>query len=140
MAISISDLMTSPARTIGKDTTLREASQIMRDGDVGDVIVTDSQGALFGILTDRDIIMRCLATGGDPDTQTAGATCTEHVSTVPPQCRVSEAVDMMRSQAVRRLPVTDGDDIVGIISIGDLARAVDEHSALADVSSANPNH
>ncbi|MCY9784973.1 CBS domain-containing protein [Nocardiopsis sp. EMB25] len=139
MPRTISELMTSPARTVGPDTSLRAVSRIMRDENVGDVIVTHEDGSLMGILTDRDIVVRCLAAGGDCDTQTAGATCSAHVATVPPQCRVSEAVDMMRSKAVRRLPVVDDEDVVGIISIGDLAQAVDEHSALADVSSAEPN-
>ncbi|MFI6577431.1 CBS domain-containing protein [Nocardiopsis sp. NPDC050513] len=139
MAKTISELMSSPARTVGPDATLRAASRIMRDNNVGDVVVTREDGSLMGILTDRDIVVRCLAAGGDPDAMTAGATCSEHVATVPPQCRVSEAVDMMRSKAVRRLPVVDKDDLVGIISIGDLAQAVDEHSALADISSAQAN-
>ncbi|MEV2276607.1 CBS domain-containing protein [Nocardiopsis sp. NPDC049922] len=139
MAKTISELMTSPARTVGPDATLRAASRIMRDNNVGDVVVTREDGSLMGILTDRDIVVRCLAAGGDADAMTAGATCTEHVATVPSQCRVSEAVDMMRSKAVRRLPVVDEDALVGIISIGDLAQAVDEHSALADISSAQAN-
>ncbi|WP_116247320.1 CBS domain-containing protein [Nocardiopsis sp. FIRDI 009] len=139
MARTISELMTSPARTVGPDTSLRATSRIMRDENVGDVVVTEEDGSLMGILTDRDIVVRCLAAGGDPDSMTAGAACSAHVATVPPQCRVSEAVDMMRAKAVRRLPVVDEDELVGIVSIGDLAQAVDEHSALADISSAQAN-
>ncbi|WDZ93246.1 CBS domain-containing protein [Nocardiopsis sp. HUAS JQ3] len=135
---TIDQVMSSPVRTVSPDTSLREAAQIMRDSDVGDVVVTrDKQ--ITGILTDRDIVVRCVAEGGDPGERSVGDVCSAEVATVPPQSGIADAVHVMRTSAVRRLPVVDGDRVVGVVSMGDLARAVDEDSALADVSAADPN-
>jgi CBS domain-containing protein len=135
---TIDQVMSSPVRTVSPDTSLREAAEIMRDADVGDVVVTrDKQ--IMGILTDRDIVVRCVAEGGDPGQRSVGDVCSSEVATVPPQSGIADAVHVMRTSAVRRLPVVDGDRVVGVVSMGDLARAVDEDSALSDVSAADPN-
>ncbi|MFL1378914.1 MULTISPECIES: CBS domain-containing protein [unclassified Nocardiopsis] len=135
---SISDVMTAPVRTVEPRTPLSEVAQIMRDSDLGDVLVAEN-GHLVGILTDRDLVVRCVAQGGDPARHTAGEICTSDVATVPPQSDIRDAVHTMREGAVRRLPVVDGDRVVGVVTMGDLARAIDRDSALADVSSARPN-
>ena len=138
MVDSVAEVMNSGVRTVAPDTTLREAAQIMRDADVGDVVVTEA-GRLRGILTDRDIVVRCLAGGGDPDTVRVGEVCSSELVTVPRQSSVKDAVHAMRTATVRRLPVVEGEEVVGVVTMGDLARAIDENSALADVSAAEPN-
>ncbi len=135
---SISDVMTAPVRTVAPDTPLREVAQIMRDSDLGDVLVAEGDH-LLGIVTDRDIVVRCVADGADPAEHTAGDACSSEVATVPPQSGIRDAVHTMREGAVRRLPVVDGDRVVGVVTMGDLARVVDGDSALAHVSSAEPN-
>ncbi|NKY98761.1 CBS domain-containing protein [Nocardiopsis alborubida] len=135
---TIDQVMSSPVRTVSPDTSLREAAEIMRDADVGDVVVTRDK-RIMGILTDRDIVVRCVAEGADPGRHSVSDVCSSEVATVPPQSGIADAVHVMRTSAVRRLPVVDGDRVVGVVSMGDLARAVDEDSALADVSSADPN-
>ena len=138
MVESIAEIMSTGVHTVTPDTTLREAAEIMRDEDVGDVVVTSS-GRLHGILTDRDIVVRCVAEGGDPETIRAGDVCSTEIVTVPRQSSVKDAAHVMRTATVRRLPVVDDDEVVGVVAMGDLARAVDERSALADVSEAAPN-
>ncbi|WP_017569594.1 CBS domain-containing protein [Nocardiopsis halotolerans] len=139
MVHSIDEVMSSPVRTVSPDTSLRQVAEIMRDADVGDVVVTQDD-RIIGILTDRDIVVRCVAEGGDPAQHTVNDVCSSEVATVPPQSGIADAVHVMRTSAVRRLPVVDGTRVVGVVSMGDLARAVDETSALADVSAADPNH
>ncbi|GAA1461565.1 CBS domain-containing protein [Nocardiopsis exhalans] len=138
MVDSIAEVMNSNVHAVTPDTTIREAAQIMRDADVGDVVVSDS-GQLRGILTDRDIVVRCLAGGGDPDNATVRDVCSTELVTVPRQSSVKDAVHAMRTATVRRLPVVEGDEVVGVVTMGDLAQAIDERSALADVSAAEPN-
>ncbi|GAA0994318.1 MULTISPECIES: CBS domain-containing protein [Nocardiopsis] len=138
MADSIAEVMSETVHTVAPETTLREAARIMRDEDVGDVVVTDS-GRIRGVLTDRDIVVRCVADEGDPDRVTVGQVCSAEVVTVPRQSSLRDAVHAMRTSSVRRLPVVDGPEVVGIVTMGDLARVVDEDSALADVSAAPPN-
>ncbi|MEU3310830.1 CBS domain-containing protein [Nocardiopsis sp. NPDC055551] len=138
MVDSITEIMNPSVRTVTPDTTLREAAEIMRDEDVGDVVVTSS-GRLHGMLTDRDVVVRCVAEGGDPATVRVGDVCSTEIVTVPRQSSVKDAVHTMRTATVRRLPVVDDDEVVGVVTMGDLAQAVDERSALADVSQAPPN-
>ncbi|MDT0328363.1 CBS domain-containing protein [Nocardiopsis lambiniae] len=135
---SISDVMTAPVRTVAPATSLREVAEIMRDSDLGDVLVAE-EDRLVGIVTDRDVIVRCVAQGGDPADHTAGEICSSEMVTVTPRSDIREAVNTMRQGAVRRLPVVDGGRLVGVVTMGDLARVVDGGSALADVSSASPN-
>lgn len=138
MANSIADVMRETVHTVAPDATLREAAEIMRVQDVGDVVVTES-GHLRGILTDRDIVIRCIAVGGDPGTVRAGEICSSEVVTVPRQSSLRDAVHTMRTGTVRRLPVVEGDEVVGVVTMGDLAMAIDDRSALADISAAAPN-
>ncbi|GAB2496735.1 CBS domain-containing protein [Nocardiopsis aegyptia] len=138
MARTVADVMTSPVRTMAPEATLREVAQVMRESDVGDVILAEGDHPV-GIVTDRDIVVRCLATGGDPETQSARSICSSVMVSVPPQSGVSDAVRKMRDDAVRRLPVVENDHLVGIVTMGDLAVETDRESALADVSAADPN-
>jgi CBS domain-containing protein len=111
----------------------------MRGNDIGDVIVLKEK-RLFGILTDRDIVVRALATRSNPETTTVGEICSRDLTTIEPTSSVEQAVRFMREKAIRRLPVVDeGGDVIGIVSIGDLALERDPDSALADISAAPPN-
>ncbi|RKS10671.1 CBS domain protein [Nocardiopsis sp. Huas11] len=139
MLKNISDVMTSPPITVDPGASIREAAEVMRESDVGDVVVTEGD-MLVGVLTDRDIVLRCVAEGTDPDTTTARSVCSSNVATVPAQSSLRDAVDVMRTDALRRLPVVEGERVVGVVTMGDLAVAIDSGSALADVSAAPPNH
>src|SRR5262249_22082509 len=96
---------------------------------------------LLGILTDRDIVVRVLARGGDPTIVTVGECCSRVLTTIAPTATVAEAARLMREMAIRRLIVVDdgASKVVGIVSVGDLARARDRESVLGYISAAIPN-
>jgi CBS domain-containing protein len=138
MAQSIRDVMTPNPVTLPPTATIADAAQRMRDEGIGDVLVRDKGSTC--IVTDRDIAIRAVAEGKDPKKATVGEICTKDVVTVTPDTPVDEAARIMRERAVRRLPVVDGDEPVGMVSIGDLAVERDQDSALADISAAPPNN
>ena len=110
----------------------------MRDYDVGGIVVLDD-GKPCGIVTDRDIVVRGLATGRDLETTSLGEICSCDLVTVSRTDGVEDAVSLMRQRALRRLPVVDNETVVGIVSIGDLMLERDPESPLADISSAPAN-
>jgi CBS domain-containing protein len=134
---TIAEVMKPNPVTCNTDDTIQSAAQVMRDRDIGDVIVLDASG-LCGIVTDRDLVVRSLAAGLEPSAR-IGDVCSRDVSTVEPDADVGRAVELMRNNALRRLPVVDGDQLVGVVTIGDLAISQDPKSALADISAAPPN-
>jgi CBS domain-containing protein len=138
MAAKIADVMTPRPLTISPDAPVAEAASAMRDADVGDVLVVRGK-ELLGIITDRDIAVRVVAGGRDPKSTTVGDISSDDVAAVSPDDDVDRAVSLMRDKALRRLPVVEGGQPVGIVSIGDLAVERDGTSALADISAAPPN-
>jgi CBS domain-containing protein len=135
---TVLDVMSPKPLALTRDRTAAEAARLMRDSDVGDVLVTES-GRLCGIVTDRDLVVRCIADGRDPETTTLDEICSKVLTTLSPDSELDEAIDMMRAKAVRRLPVVDGRRPVGIVSIGDLAVAFGRESLLGEISAAPPN-
>jgi CBS domain-containing protein len=136
MAQKIRDVMSSTLVTVDMDQTVSDASKAMRDNDVGDVIVVEGD-QLLGILTDRDIVVRGLAEGKSPHARASEIATTE-LTTLSPDDDAMEAVERMRREAIRRLPVVEDGRPVGIVSLGDLAQSRDSASALSDISSAPP--
>lgn len=136
----ISDVMTSNPVVLTTDVTLQAAAQAMRDHDIGDVLVTEPDGSLCGIVTDRDIVVRGIAEGVDPGFATLDDICSHTVVTVSPNDPVAAAVKAMEQHAIRRLPVVDDGALVGIVTIGDLAVERDPESALGEISAAAPNN
>jgi CBS domain-containing protein len=135
----IVDVMTPNPLTLPESTLVLEAAEAMRANDIGDVIVTDDRGKLLGIVTDRDVVVRVVAEGRDPRATRVGDIASRDLTAVAPSDRIDHAVDLMRTRAIRRLPVVDQERPVGIVSIGDLALHRDPDSALADISGAPPN-
>ena len=135
----VRDIMTPLPHTIQSIESVMNAAQLMRKSDIGDVIVVEDE-QLFGILTDRDIVVRVLAEGRDPETTPVGDICSRELTTVRPTDSVGDVVRVMREKAIRRLPVVEeSGEVIGIVSIGDVAVERDRHSALADISAAPPN-
>lgn len=134
----VGDLMMRRPATVGSNDTLVDAANLMRQADIGDVLVADA-GQLRGILTDRDIVVRAVAHGQVPSETPVGEVCSGELTTVAPDDDVSRAVELMRSRALRRVPVVDDGAPVGIVALGDVAVERDEDSALAEVSAAAPN-
>lgn len=136
----IRDIMAEELTTVPASSTVSNAAMKMRDGKIGDVLVVDDRRHVTGILTDRDIVVRALAEHADPDTTRVGDVCSSEVVTIDPDEDVHEAVKLLRHYSIRRLPVVDDGALVGIVSMGDLAREIDRRSALAEISSADSNN
>jgi CBS domain-containing protein len=134
----IREIMTPDPVGVYYDQTLAETARIMRDGGVGAVLVVNGD-SLSGVVTDRDLVVRGLAEGAGPDSP-VGPLCSAKLVGVDADANVTEAKRLMGENAVRRLPVIDDGQIVGIVSMGDLAASgADGQSPLADVSKAEPN-
>jgi CBS domain-containing protein len=135
MGQQVKDVMTSGPITLDREASLVEAARVMRDQGIGDVIVVEGDDAA-GIVTDRDIVIRGVAEGADPNTTRVGQVVSGDLTSVAPDDPVDRAVELMREKAVRRLPVLEGGKPVGVVSLGDLAIQGDTEadSVLADIS------
>lgn len=134
------DIMTKQVQTVRTDAPVLEVACIMRDQGIGDVLVIDEAGALCGIVTDRDIVVRAVAAGMPLEKTKVSEICSGDLVHVEPSTSVEEIVRLMRERAIRRVPVVQDQKPIGIVSIGDLAQIKDPDSALADISSAAPNN
>ena len=137
--MKVRQVMTARPITIDAAAPILQAAEAMRQNGIGDVVVK-KDGKLCGIVTDRDIVVRALAVGKDPKSTNVEAICSRELLTASPDQDTSEAVSVMRQRAIRRLPVVQNGDVVGIVSLGDLALAMDRRSALGDISAAPANH
>lgn len=139
MPESIREVMTTEPITVDRSATAQDVARVMRDNDIGDVIVM-AEGKVQGILTDRDIVVRAVADDQNPATVEAQDICSSMLTHLTPADTVTAAVRAMRDNAVRRLPVLDDDGHpVGIVTLGDLAIEQDPGSALGDISASPPN-
>jgi len=138
MASQVRDLMSTELAAVDPHAPVAEAARLMRDQDVGGVIL-EHDGHLVGLLTDRDIAVRAVADNRSPQETEAQEIASKDLETLKPDDDIDAAVALMRKTAVRRAPVVDQGKVVGIVSLGDLARVKDERSALADISSAPAN-
>src|SRR5436305_4282049 len=120
--------MTNDPITLEASTPIAQAARKMREGDTGAILVTDG-AKLAGIVTDRDIVVRAIADGRDPETP-IGDICTRDPRTLTPDQSLDDAAQIMREDEVRRVPVCQDGRPIGIISLGDLAVAMDPQSAL----------
>ncbi len=122
MMTTARDIMHVGAECIGEHETLAQAARRMRDLDVGALPVCGDDDRLHGIITDRDIVIRCVAAGGDPQTVTAGDLAQGEPFTIDADASAGQVLQVMEEHRIRRLPVTDHHRLVGMISEADLAR------------------
>jgi CBS domain-containing protein len=122
------DIMHSGAACIGESQTLLHAAQQMRDLDVGALPICGNDGRLLGIVTDRDIVVKCIANSVDPGTATAGQLAQAVPVAIGPSADVDEVVHLMAENQIRRLPVIDNQQVVGMISEADIARNLPEQA------------
>jgi CBS domain-containing protein len=126
MAKTARDVMSGGAECIGEDESMLDAARRMAELDVGAMPICGKDDRLKGMLTDRDIVVRVLAQDKDPAQTRAGALAEGKPVTIGADDSVEEALHTMAEHKVRRLPVIDGHDLIGVVSQGDLAKAVDE--------------
>ena len=118
------DLMHEGAQCVGENGTLSRAAEMMRDLHVGALPICGEDGRLHGIITDRDIVVRAIAEGYDPDTATAGDLSQGTPIWVDADADTDEIIDLMIESGIRRLPVIEDKRIVGMISEADLAQSL----------------
>jgi len=126
MAKTARDVMTGGTECIGENDTVADAADRLKALDIGAMPICGEDNRLKGMLTDRDIVVEVLAERKDPSSVKAIELGGEEVVTIGADDSVSEALETMASHAVRRLPVIDGHDLIGIVSIADLAGAVED--------------
>jgi CBS domain-containing protein len=139
MAQSIREIMTADPRTVETGATVADAAREMREGDVGSVVVVEN-GGVAGIITDRDIAVRVVAQGLDPDATRVDEVATMRPVTLTVDQTVEDAIRLVRAQDVRRIIVLQDGRAAGIVSLGDLAIERDTDSALADIASEPANN
>ncbi|MFG1775749.1 CBS domain-containing protein [Micromonospora sp. NPDC049051] len=136
---TVGEFMTTRLVTMDGNETLIAAAREMRDSAIGDVVVTNGDDVI-GIVTDRDITVRGVAENMDPNSTPLNAVTSKDVITVSQYDDAVAAADLMRTYAVRRLPVIDDGRLVGLVSMGDLAVEREPQSVLADISADEPNN
>jgi CBS domain-containing protein len=120
------EIMHWGAECVTANDTLETAARMMRDGQVGSLPICGPDNQLEGIITDRDIVVKCLAEGGDPKTITAGDLAHGKPFSVDAEADDSDVLRLMEEHQIRRLPVTDDHQVVGMISEADLATHLPE--------------
>ena len=128
---SVRDVMTPNPKTVTRETGVVEAAKLMRSEDVGPLPVVEN-GNLVGIVTDRDLVTRVIAEGRDPESTTVGDVCSSEPVTVSPDDDLAHALTLLAKHQVRRLPVAEGDQIVGIVAQADIARE-ESHEKVGEV-------
>jgi CBS domain-containing protein len=119
--MQIQDVMTADVSFVGPDTSILEIARKMRDGDIGSTPVVEDE-RLVGMVTDRDIVVRVIADGGDVRNKTARDAMSPGVLYCFSDQSVESVLESMGDQQIRRLPVIDRDKrLVGVVSLGDLA-------------------
>lgn len=117
------EIMTPGAEHLTIDDTVDAAADRLAGSDIGALPVCDSDGKLYGLVTDRDLVTKVLARHDDPSSVQLGSLADQsEVVTIGADDDVSEAIRTMSDHKVRRLPVIDGNQMVGMVSVGDLAR------------------
>ena len=130
--MKVSDVMTTEVETVQMNSSLEEVASIMKVENVGAVPVVDEDDDLVGIITDRDIVLRCVAEGKNPADTNVEEVLTHELETIEPDVDVEEAARLMADRQIRRLPVCEEGELVGMVSIGDLAVKISDRKAPAE--------
>ncbi len=137
--MKVKDIMTRNVISIGKEESAEVAARTLTQYNIGVLPVCSRDGKLCGVLTDRDLVTRCLASGRAPGEMTVSQIMTRQVISAQPEMEAGVAAHLMGRQQVRRLPVTENGLLCGMVSLGDLAARedsiMDAADALSDITS-----
>lgn len=137
--MKVRDLMTSPVIRIGQDETVEVAARTLTHYNIGALPVCGSDGQVCGVVTDRDLVTRCLAAGKTPGYTKVRDIMSGNVVAAKPDMEAGVAAHLMGRQQVRRLPVMENGKLCGMVSLGDLANrdesSMDAADALTDICS-----
>lgn len=134
--MQIREIMTTRIISVKPETTIKDAAALMSHDNIGSVPVVDGE-AVRGMLTDRDIVLRCVAQSRDINNTKVSDVCSNGAVTVRPDQNVNEAMNIMSTEQVRRLPVVENGKIIGMLSFADVARqraGMELASTIADIS------
>lgn len=136
--MKICDIMTDHVITVGADEPVTAAARLLKSNNIGSLPVCDSSGRLQGMVTDRDIVLRCVSHGADPGKMTVSEVMSRGVVTAAPLDDVDKAVQLMSRDQIRRLPVTEEGKVVGLVALCDMARScnceMEAAEALTEIS------
>jgi CBS domain-containing protein len=139
---SARDIMTGSAECASVNDSLVDAARKMRDLDVGSLPICGDDNRLKGMVTDRDIVIKCVADGGDPGSVKVSELAEGKPVTIGADDSVEDVLRTMTEHGVRRLPVIDGHDLIGIVSQADVAKNLPDDKVgdlVASISSEPPN-
>ncbi len=120
--MTVGDLMTAFPESLTEDDTIKKAAQMMRDHDYGMMPILDSNEALIGVVTDRDIVVKAVASGHDPDTSLSEC-MTRQPDTITKDILIQDALHLMNTRQIRRVPVVEFGRLIGMLSLADIARS-----------------
>ena len=137
--MKVKDMMNSNVISITPDTSISAAARMLSRYNIGSMPVCSIDGRLRGIVTDRDIVLRCIAAEVPPEQTKVRDIMTRAVVTVSPESDMREAAALMAKDQVRRLPVVEHGTVVGMLALGDIARShsfdTEASAALSEISS-----
>ena len=139
MAKTVADVMTKNPVALSADSSVVEAAKAMSDFRIGTIVVTEMDKPC-GIVTDRDITVKAVATGGDPSTMKLADICSRDLAAVRPDQPVDDVIQVMKAHDVKRVVVMSDSKLQGIVSIGDLASRSMDGDVEDDISRAEPNN
>jgi CBS domain-containing protein len=131
--MEIREVMTESVVTARPATPVREVAELMRDRNVGSVVLVDGDGSPVGFITDRDVAVSVVAEGHDAEAVAAGH-ASSPVVTASPGIDVLEATELMVSHGVRRLPIVEGERLMGIVTLDDLAVRIGDLQIAASIT------
>jgi CBS domain-containing protein len=135
---TVREVMTRDPIAMDVNTVVSAVARQMRDAFISDVILTEGD-RVRGIVTERDILIRAVAEDADPRAMTAADVLTRDLVTVAPDDDIKAAEGLMRVHAIKHLPVCDGDRLVGIVALGDIAVEEQPESLFAEIAVEDPN-
>lgn len=128
----IREIMTARPITVAPEEAVSTAARLLSRCNLGALPVTDRGGRLRGIVTDRDITVRCVALENDPQKTKVSEIMSRGIATAAPGDSVESAAARMAKEQVRRLPVTENERLIGMVSLSDLARCAESRRASAE--------
>ncbi len=128
----ISDIMTDRVVAVGLEEPVVAAARLLKQHNLGALPVCDDRGQLRGMLTDRDIVLRCVAAEADPRTTQVADVMSRGIVTTRPDEDIGRAVYLMSKDQVRRLPVMEDGRLVGMVTLCDMARSCSCDSEVAE--------
>lgn len=136
--MQVKDLMCAGVVTVDPQDTAQNAARLLARHNVGSLPVCGEDGGLRGVITDRDIVLRCVAIEEDPAKTEVQKIMTRNCATVAPTADTREAARIMAAKQVRRLPVVEDDKVIGMVSLGDLSQShscdMEAGAALCEIS------